>query len=191
MDIKKLNIDGAWIAKSQLHHDSRGNFFEWFKPEILESEVGKIFEVKQANISKSNLGSVRGIHFSLARFGQAKWLTCISGSIWDVIVDLRSDSPTFKNWVGIELAANSGISLIVSEGLGHGFISLQENTVVSYLLSSPYNPNTEFSLNPLDPDLSIPWPIEINGMSSKDRSAPSLVELERMDRLPRIKSFYD
>lgn len=174
MEIEKLAIEGLWIGRSPIHADERGFFREWFRSGGIESAIGRKFEVSQSNISMSNRGVLRGIHYSLAPAGQAKWITCVSGSIWDVAVDLRPASPTFKKWIGVTLTASSGEALFLSEGLGHGFISLEDNSVVSYLLTSPYSPSEEFEINPLDPELGIDWPGIDRLMSPKDEHAPTL-----------------
>ena len=109
----------------------------------------------------------------------------MSGSIWDVVVDIRPSSPTFKNWIGMNLRGDIGEALYLSEGLGHGFISLKENTVVTYLLTSPYSPQEEFEINPRDPELAIEWPGVEHLVSSKDASASILAERKAEGRLPR------
>ena len=178
--IEKLSIEGAWIAKSPLLTDNRGYFREWFSQEEISSTLGLAFDVKQANMSSSKKGVIRGIHYSNVKEGQSKWVTCVSGLIWDVIVDLRPNSPTFKSWVGVNLSSSSGNSLLITEGLGHGFVSLEEKSEVVYLLTSPYSPPNEFVIHPFDPDLGIDWPKLDVIMSSKDATAPSLREqLER------------
>lgn len=174
MEIEELGIKGAWIARSPIHNDDRGYFREWFKDLEIEAAIGRRFNVRQANVSSSNKGVLRGIHYSIAKEGQAKWITCISGAIWDVVVDIRQSSPTFMKWVGVDLRANSGDSLFVSEGLGHGFVSLEDNSTVAYLLTSQYSPSEEFEIHPLDPDLAIAWPLEELLLSAKDKAAPSL-----------------
>ena len=176
MDIEELGIKGAWIARSPVHHDDRGYFREWFKRDELEPVTGFDFDVKQANISTSNKGVLRGIHYSLAKDGQGKWVTCMSGSIWDVIVDIRPSSPTFKKWIGIELTATSGEAIFISAGLGHGFISLEDNSTIAYLLTSKYSPTEEFEISPLDPELGIAWPLSQQFLSPKDELAPTLQE---------------
>ena len=177
MEIEGLGIKGAWIARSPVHHDERGYFREWFKSEEIQSATGLKFSVEQANISSSNKGVLRGIHYSLARQGQGKWVTCVTGSIWDVIVDIRPESPTFKKWIGIELIGGSGDAVFISGGLGHGFITLEDETNVSYLLTSKYSPTEEFEISPFDPELGISWPNTKLFLSEKDKSAPTLQEL--------------
>jgi len=176
-EVTPLGIEGAWLYKSSVFSDSRGYFTEWFKSEILTSTTSKSLDVSQANLSKSKRGVVRGIHFSIADAGQAKWITCVSGKIWDVVVDIRPHSPTFKKWVAIELHEASGKSLFIGEGLGHAFLAMEDDSIISYLLSSPYSPNDELAINPKDPDLAIQWPLEELFFSPKDESAPYLVDL--------------
>ncbi len=185
MELEKLSIDGAWIGRSIIHEDPRGSFREWFKEGDIERVIGRKFALAQANVSRSNLGVVRGIHYSLALAGQGKWIACVSGSIWDVVVDIRPSSPTFKSWIGVNLRGDAGEALFVSEGLGHGFISLEEDTVVAYLLTSPYSPEEEYEINPMDPDLAIEWPGVEHLVSSKDALAPTLAERLAQGKLPK------
>ena len=186
MKIKSLAIEGSWLAESPIWFDHRGYFREWFKSEDIEKSVGYSFNPQQANISSSSEGTIRGIHYSLAEEGQAKWITCVSGSIRDFVVDIRPSSATFGKWVAVELAAESGQAVLIGQGLGHAFVSLQENTTVAYLLSSPYSPNDEFEINPMDPDIGIKWGTDYSklNISEKDKSAPSLHQRRLRMQLP-------
>ena len=176
MELTPLGIDGAWLAESKVWSDERGFFREWFKSEDIEKTTGKRFGIEQANISISSKGTLRGIHYSLAPRGQAKWITCVAGSIKDVILDIRPDSKTFKKWVEVELTGNSGKAVLISEGLGHGFIALEDHTAVAYLVSTPFLPSHEFEINPLDEEIGINWGMDISHLkiSDKDKNAPSL-----------------
>jgi dTDP-4-dehydrorhamnose 3,5-epimerase len=176
MEIEELGIKGAWIARSPIHKDDRGYFREWFKAKEIAIAMGRSFDVQQGNMSSSNKGVLRGIHYSLAKSGQGKWITAISGSVWDVVVDIRPSSPTYKKWIGTELNSKTGDALFISEGLGHGFISLEDNSSVVYLLTSNYSPAEEFGIHPLDSELAISWPFENPSLSLKDASAPTLRE---------------
>jgi dTDP-4-dehydrorhamnose 3,5-epimerase len=181
MKLTPLGIEGAWLAESPLWTDERGFFREWFKRGEIYSKTGLDFSAQQANISVSNKGVIRGIHYSLAPEGQAKLVTCASGSIIDVIVDIRPNSPTFKKIEYVDLKGKSGNSLLIGAGLGHGFISLEEETSVSYLLSSPYVSELEFGISPTDQSLGINWHLELlDGagvvISPKDATAPTLEE---------------
>ena len=171
-----LSIEGVWLYETILFDDERGYFQEWFKESLIREVLGRDFKAAQANLSRSKRGVVRGIHFSTAIQGQAKWITCAHGSVWDVVADIRPTSPTFKSWEAVELHAGDGKSLLISEGLGHAFVALEDDTIVSYLLTSTYSPQEEFSINPLDQELKISWPEIPLIFSDKDFSAPSLRE---------------
>ena len=186
MKLTPLGIEGAWLAESPVWNDERGFFREWFKSESIKSATGRDFEIEQANISLSSAGTLRGIHYSIAPRGQAKWITCVSGVIQDVIVDIRPDSKTFGKWVGVELNGNSGKAVFISEGLGHGFLALEDNTAVSYLVTTPFSPTDELEINPLDIEIAIDWRIDLSELeiSEKDKNAPSLAERLSEGKLP-------
>jgi dTDP-4-dehydrorhamnose 3,5-epimerase len=186
MKITPLEIEGVWLVESPVWSDDRGFFREWFKSEEIKNATGRDFGIEQANISLSSAGTLRGIHYSIAPRGQAKWITCVSGSIKDVIVDIRPDSPTFGRWVEVELNGNSGKAVFVSEGLGHGFLALQDNTAVAYLVSSPFSPTHEFEINPLDEKIGINWGMNLNDLkiSDKDKNAPTLSHQMKNAKLP-------
>jgi dTDP-4-dehydrorhamnose 3,5-epimerase len=188
MDIEPLDIKGAWLAHSDVIGDERGPFREWFKSKEIEKFTGFNFNCAQGNVSQSTKGTVRGIHYSLSSEGQAKWVTCVSGSIMDFIVDIRPNSQTYGQWIKVELNANSGRSVLIGKNLGHAFISLEEKTIVAYLLDSEYSPEEEFAINPLDLDLAIEWGHEYSTMqfSQKDQLAPSLKEMNFRNKLPMI-----
>jgi len=186
MELTPLGIEGAWLAESPVWSDERGFFREWFKTESIKQVVGRDFNVEQANVSSSTKGTVRGIHYSLAAKGQEKWVTCVSGLIKDVIVDIRPKSKTYGKWIEVELSGTSGNSLLIGPGLGHGFISLADISTIAYLVSSPYFPSEEFEINPLDPALAINWGFENSKLifSEKDRGAPTLHERDKQGKLP-------
>jgi dTDP-4-dehydrorhamnose 3,5-epimerase len=175
MIFEELTISGAWKATSIKYKDHRGSFSEWFKSDELSAVAGFQFNVKQGNVSFSNKGTVRGIHYSLATSGQDKWVKCMVGSIVDFIIDIRQESPTFGKWISVELNANDNLSLLVSSGLGHAFVALEDNSCVSYLLTSAYSPSEEFGINPLDQTLALDWRIPKDELliSKKDREAPT------------------
>jgi dTDP-4-dehydrorhamnose 3,5-epimerase len=186
MELTPLGIEGAWLAESRVWSDDRGFFREWFKSESIKQVVGRDFNVEQANISSSTKGTVRGIHYSLAAKGQAKWVTCVSGLIKDVIVDIRPNSKTYGKWIEVELSGASGNAVLIGKGLGHGFVSLGDISTVAYLVSSPFSPSEEFEINPLDPAISINWglPMSEIKISNKDQNAPSLHERLEEGKLP-------
>lgn len=187
MKILSLGIEGVWLAESPVWSDDRGFFREWFKSADVKNATGIDFGIEQANISLSSVGTLRGIHYSIAPSGQAKWITCVSGSIKDVIVDIRPSSPTFGQWLEIELSGDTGNAVFISEGLGHGFLSLEDNTTVAYLVSSPYSPEHEYEINPLDEKIGIKWGMELRELriSEKDKVAPTLASRLAEGKLPR------
>lgn len=192
MKIVQLEIGSAWLAESNIWLDDRGSFREWFKFDEIKETTQGAFEVRQANISVSNKGVLRGIHYSLAESGQAKWVTCTSGHILDFIVDIRPNSSTYKKYVSVDLKADFGRAVLIGAGLGHAFLSLEDGSVVSYLLDSPYSPSEEFEINPMDPELGIDWQLGLVGgmgviMSPKDAKAPTLAERLAQGKLPRLK----
>jgi dTDP-4-dehydrorhamnose 3,5-epimerase len=187
MKLTPLGIDGAWLAESPIWNDDRGFFREWFKSAGVQATTGIEFSIQQANISQSSRDVIRGIHYSLAPAGQSKWITCVSGAIKDVIVDIRPNSQTYGKWEEVELNDKSGKAVFISEGLGHGFLTLQNNTTVAYLLSTPYSEADEYELNPFDSEISINWGIKIEDakISTKDLNAPSLETLRKIGKLPK------
>ena len=187
MELIPLKIEGSWLAKSPVHSDERGNFREWFKAEDFKVATKRNFSIAQANVSTSSEGTIRGIHYSLAAIGQAKWVTCVAGRINDVIVDVRPDSPTYGSHQVIELGEANGSAIYIGQGLGHGFIALEENTVVSYLISSAFSMHEEFEINPLDPALAINWGMstELLKLSKKDYEAPTLKQRYDDGELPK------
>ena len=189
MEFTPLGIEGLWLAESPIWRDNRGLFQEWFKHEELVKVIGLDFTVKQANVSSSNKGVIRGIHYSLIPEGQSKWVTCLSGAVMDVIVDIRPKSATFGKIEYIDLKGSDGRAIFIGSGLGHGFISLEDQTLISYLLSSPYSPEHEFEIHPTDPQLEIDWHLELlNGvnflLSPKDANAPTMEQRRLEGKLP-------
>jgi dTDP-4-dehydrorhamnose 3,5-epimerase len=187
MKLTPLGIDGAWLAESPVWSDDRGFFREWFKSEDVKAATGRNFEIEQANISLSSAGTLRGIHYSIAQRGQAKWITCVSGSIQDVIVDIRPKSKTFGQWIDVELKGDLGKAVMISEGLGHGFLALEDNSTVAYLVSTPFSPADEFEINPLDEKIGINWGMDFGSLkiSGKDKIAPTLAERLAEGTLPK------
>ena len=186
MKLTPLGIEGAWLAESPVWSDDRGFFREWFTSEDFKNAIGRDFAIEQANVSVSSAGTLRGIHYSIALRGQAKWLTCVSGSIQDVIVDIRPGSKTFGQWIDVELNGDSGRAVFISEGLGHAFLAREDNTTVAYLVSTPFSSNGEFEINPLDAKIGIKWGMDMNllKISEKDKNAPTLAERLAEEKLP-------
>jgi dTDP-4-dehydrorhamnose 3,5-epimerase len=191
MSFTPLSISGAFVFEPVKFADSRGHFQENFKLSTFAKQLGIDFIVKQVNQSVSSKGVIRGIHFADNPPGQAKYINCPKGIVWDVVVDLRQKSPTFGKWEGVELSELNGKSVFIAEGIGHAFLSLEEDSVVNYLCSEEYNPITERQINPLDQDLAIDFLAagEAFGitefiLSNRDDLAPALYQAQQMNILP-------
>jgi dTDP-4-dehydrorhamnose 3,5-epimerase len=187
MEIDELSIKGAWQTYSPVYKDSRGAFKEWFKASTNVERTGLNFNVAQSNFSTSKKGVIRGIHYSLSPLEQWKWISCVSGSIIDVVVDIRFDSPTYGQHVKVELNDLNGKGILLQANLGHAFQSLTENSIVVYNLSSEYSPNFEKEINPLDKIININWPITNHILSEKDFNAASLNDKLKLGLLPSSK----
>ena len=185
MKIRPLTIEGAFEITPVQHGDARGRFMEWYRFDHLAEAVGHPLNLAQANLSTSARGVVRGIHFADVPPGQAKYLTCVAGAILDVIVDLRTGSPTFGAWEAVRLDDEDRRAVYLAEGLGHGFCALSAGATVSYLCSSSYQPGREHGVHPLDPELGIAWPVDEPVLSAKDAEAPTLAEAVDNGLLPR------
>ena len=182
--MEALGIEGAWVFTPSVHGDDRGVFLEAFRGAEFAADLGYRLDVAQVNTSVSRRGVIRGIHYADVPPGQAKYVSCVSGSVLDVIVDLRVGSPTFGQWDSVQLDDVDRRAVYISEGLGHGFCTLSESATLSYFCSETYNPTGEHTLHPLDPDLAITWPAEAPQFSARDEAAPSLAELLAAGALP-------
>ena len=191
MLIEETKIPGAFAVTPQQHRDDRGLFLEWFRADRFAEAAGHPFTIAQANCSVSAAGTIRGIHFAQLPPSQAKYVTCPSGAILDVVVDIRVGSPTFGQWDAVILDDVDRRALYLSEGLGHAFMALADGTVVNYLCSAPYAPGSEQGVHPLDPAIGIDWPtVGRDGsplapsLSPKDDQAPPLAALVDTGLLP-------
>ncbi|MET9804038.1 dTDP-4-dehydrorhamnose 3,5-epimerase [Streptomyces sp. NPDC006368] len=183
--MRALSIDGAWVMEPRVFHDSRGSFHEWFRAPDLTGAAGYGLGLAQANCSVSRRGTLRGIHFADVPPGQAKYVTCVRGAVLDVVVDLRTGSPTFRAWEAVPLDDRDHRAVHLAEGLGHAFMALTDDATVVYLCSRGYTPAREHGVHPLDPDLAITWPDGLAPLlSDKDAQAPTLAEAERAGLLP-------
>ena len=191
MSFTPLKIEGSWVFTPKKFPDERGSFHEVFKLPLLAETLGFGFEVKQVNQSVSKAGVIRGIHWADVPPGQAKYVFCSQGSIWDVVIDIRVGSPRFGQFDGEVISAENGKCVLIREGLGHVFLSLEDDTVVNYLCSEPFSSTTEHGINPLDTELAIPFGSMISGanfeVSPKDEEAPSLQQAQAANLLPIYK----
>ena len=192
MEAHPLAIEGAYVFVPAIHGDERGAFLESFRADAFHEATGRPFNVAQTNTSVSGAGTVRGVHFAQVPPSQAKYVTCASGSVLDVVVDIRVGSPTFGQWESVVLDDRTRKSMFVSEGLGHAFMALEDGATVTYLCSAPYAPGREHGIHPLDPTIAIEWPDDLSPvLSPKDSAAPTLAEAETSGLLPRFEEAMD
>ena len=174
---RRLDTELADVAliEPEVHGDERGFMVETFRADAWR-DLGADADFVQENHSRSGAAILRGIHFQTSP-GQAKLVRCARGRIWDVVVDLRRDSPTYRRWEGHELDDESHRQLFVPVGFGHGFCVLSDSADVTYKLSSYYDPATEAGIAWDDPDVGIEWPVSEPVLSERDQGAPRLAEV--------------
>ena len=193
MQFRELKVPGAWEFTPKQLGDDRGVFLEWFRDPTFTEATGRTLDLQQANCSVSAAGVLRGVHFADVPPGQAKYVTCVRGAVLDVAVDLRVGSPTFGVWDAVLLDDVDRRAVFLSEGLGHAFLSLEDDSTVVYLCSTGYAPGREHGIDPLDPEVGIDWPTAGRDgtefefrLSDKDAAAPSLAAALESGLLPRF-----
>jgi dTDP-4-dehydrorhamnose 3,5-epimerase len=167
-------LEGVTLIEPSVHPDERGFLVETFRASALR-ELGIDAAFVQENHSRSAGPILRGIHMQA---GQGKLVRCARGRIWDVAVDLRPDSPTYRQWEGFELDDIAHRQLFIPDGFGHGFCLLSDEADVVYHLTDYYNPERETGVAWDDPELAVEWPISDPILSERDRNAPRLAELD-------------
>ncbi|MGY3520301.1 dTDP-4-dehydrorhamnose 3,5-epimerase family protein [Micromonospora sp. PTRAS2] len=183
--MRPLRVQDAWHLPLEPHHDDRGTFVEWYRAEPVEEASGRRLPLAQANCSVSRRGVVRGVHFVDVPPGQAKYVTCVAGTVLDVVVDVRVGSPTYGQWDSVLLGDGRWDAVYLPEGLGHAFMALSDSATVMYLCSTPYVAGRERAVDPFDPELRLPWPEDVPAVvSAKDTNAPSLEQARRAGLLP-------
>ncbi len=181
MKLELTPIEGLFILHRPVRRDERGFFSRIFGADEI-AEAGRPTQAVHVNTSTSiEVGTLRGIHFQYPPHAEAKIVSCASGAIWDVGIDLRPNSPTRFQWYGTKLTPENGVSMVIPEGFGHAFITLEKNSTVVYVVSTAYALSHESGVRFDDPTLKIDWPIEPTVISEKDR-AWGLIE-HRMDEI--------
>ena len=185
MQVRPLSLDGAFEVTPRQFHDDRGVFLESFRGDLLSEHIGHRPQVVQTNVSVSSRGTVRGIHFADVPPSQAKYITALSGSLLDFVVDIRVGSPTFGQWEAVLLDTVDRKAVYLPEGFGHAFVALEDHTTAFYLCTAAYDPDREHGVNPLDPDLHLDFPAGLEPLlSPKDAAAPLLAEARQQGLLP-------
>lgn len=178
MNFVKTEIEGVWIIEPKVFGDDRGYFFESFSQREFEQTVGPVRFV-QDNQSKSCYGVVRGLHFQKGESAQAKLVSCASGCVLDVCVDIRKGSATYGKWVAVELSETNHRQLFLPRGMAHGFSVLSKEAVFQYKCDNYYAPESEGGILWNDPGLGIDWKVPLGDvvLSEKDRNRPCLKDL--------------
>lgn len=175
MQFERLSIPDVVLCKPQVFTDDRGYFFETFQQQKFEDFTGEKLQFIQDNEAKSSRGVLRGLHYQLPPFAQAKLVRVVQGSVLDVVVDLRKSSPTFGQHLTVELSADNKYQLYIPKGFAHGYVVLSDNTIFVYKVDAFYNPKSEAGIMYNDPNLNIDWKLNAKELlvSEKDKQQPS------------------
>jgi len=175
MIFEETPLRGAYVIEPERINDHRGFFARvWCKKELQRRGLNS--ELSQSNIGFSHVkGTLRGLHFQKPPHAESKIVRCTRGSIFDVIVDLRPESPTYKRWFGIELSDENGKMVYVAEGMAQGYMTLQDNTEINYHTTEFFNAEAASGVRFDDPVLGIRWPMSATAISEQDRSWPLLI----------------
>jgi dTDP-4-dehydrorhamnose 3,5-epimerase len=186
VQFRELAVPAAIEFTPKVLPDARGLFVAPFQEAAFVDATGHRLHLAQSNCSVSRRGVIRGVHFADVPPGQAKYVHCPRGALLDVAIDVRVGSPTFGTWDAVRLDPEKHRCAYLAEGIGHAFVALTDDTAMAYLCSTGYNPGAERTVNPLDPDLALPWPEDIEPvLSDKDAAAPTLAEAQAAGILPR------
>lgn len=183
MKVLQTGLAGLLILEPKVHGDQRGYFKEFWKHSSFR-QVGIPEQFVQSNVSRSAAGVVRGLHYQYPG-PQGKLVTVLEGSVFDVAVDIRTDSPTYRQWVGIELSASNHRQLFIPEGFAHGFCVLSDSALMNYLCTREFDAVADAALAWNDPDIAIEWPVQVASLSDRDAAAPRLRDIAPED-LPRM-----
>lgn len=175
----ETDLQGVWIIEPKVFNDARGYFMEAFKKEEFEQHIGAI-DFIQENESCSSKNVLRGLHYQKAPFFQSKLVRVIKGSVLDVAVDIRKDSPSFGKYVAVELSEQNKRQLFIPGGFAHGFLVLSDEVIFTYKVDNPYMPTHECGIHFMDPEIGIKWNTDetLLVLSDKDRKAPLLKDIE-------------
>lgn len=190
MRFRQLAVAGAIEFTPTPLPDDRGLFVSPFQETAFRRATGRpLFPVAQTNHSRSRRGVVRGVHFTATPPGCAKYVYCARGAALDIVVDIRVGSPTYGQWDAVEVDARGFRAVYFPVGVGHVFLALRDDTVMSYLISGEYVPDNEHAVDPRDPALGLPLPDDIPLiLSARDQVAPTLAEAQRRGLLPRYEA---
>ncbi|MCQ2206746.1 MAG: dTDP-4-dehydrorhamnose 3,5-epimerase [Paludibacteraceae bacterium] len=180
MEFIEQKIKGVWVIEPKVFGDARGYFFESFRQEEFDKHIGHHVEFIQDNESKSSYGVLRGLHYQKGEFAQAKLVRVVKGAVLDVAVDIRKSSPTFGQYVAVELTEDNKKQLYIPRGFAHGFVVKSEEAVFCYKVDNVYAPQAEAGIVYNDPTINVEWgvPAEKVLLSAKDTVSPKLLDAE-------------
>lgn len=165
------SLSGVALVNGVSHFDERGSFTRVAKLADWR-DLGLDPDQSQLSYAQNpRAGTVRGLHYQVKPYSEVKLIWCVSGSVFDVLLDVRSDSPTYGKWISLELRAGDGLGVLVSSGIAHGYQCLEDNTVLCYLISGAFTPEAARSVRWNDPFLGIEWPMDVSCISSRDQEA--------------------
>ena len=172
-------LPGCYVIHPQLHLDGRGAFLESYNQRDFEALTGLSPNFIQDNISISKQHVLRGLHYQKGKAAQAKWVRVLKGRVWDVVVDLRPDSPTFGKHFALELSDQNHLAVYIPKGMAHGFLSLEENTLFAYKCDAYYDPKAEAGIRFNDAHLGIDWRVPHSQvlLSEKDKELPAFKDV--------------
>ena len=177
MEIVKKVLTDAFILKPRVLEDARGYFYESFNDRKFNDVVGKEYNFIQDNQSLSSKGTLRGLHFQKGQAAQSKLVRVVRGSAYDVAIDLRPESQTFKKWYGVELSESNHLQFLIPRGFAHAFVALEDNTIFQYKVDNYYSFEHDGGIIWNDDELNIDWPKLKLDLSEKDRQLPKLNQL--------------
>lgn len=179
MLFEKFDIEGPSLILPQIIGDDRGYFVETFKDAWFRQNIADVNFVQDNQSLSKEFGTIRGLHYQKAPFGQGKLVRCLMGEIFDVAVDIRPDSHSFGKWISAKLTSQNGEQLWIPDGFAHGFCTLTSDCIVSYKVTNPYSRECDAGIAFDDFEIGIDWPIDLNKaiLSAKDKTQPKLSSL--------------
>jgi dTDP-4-dehydrorhamnose 3,5-epimerase len=178
MEIVKQILTDAFVLMPRVFGDSRGYFYESYNKKSFNGLVRKEYDFIQENQSFSSKGTLRGMHFQKGEAAQSKLVRVVKGSVFDVAIDLRPGSLTFKKWFGLELSESNHLQFLIPRGFAHGFVALEDNTIVQYKVDNYYSQEHDGGIIWNDDELNIGWPKLTLALSEKDKDLPKLNQLD-------------
>lgn len=178
INVTNTSLDGVYIIEPKAFGDNRGWFMESYSKRDMEAAGINVDFVQDNRSYSAKKGIIRGLHFQRNPMAQAKLVTCLRGAIMDVAVDLRKDSPTYKQWISVELTAENRKELFIPKGFAHGFLTLTDDVEIMYKCDEFYSPEHDGGIRFDDPDIGVDWGVTDPILSEKDTNAPFLKDIE-------------